>query len=133
MHTVTIVLLPRGTPDLYDAAAALLRSHYDRHLDYFTIGNESLDDFESAQLLGLADDEDDAKNVCFVDRLRPDFVPGAIVTPDGRWFDLADHGWRFIAGDTAENRAAWEKWTVQVRSLFDAHRDHIAFEVDTPS
>lgn len=138
---MTIVLLPRGEADLWESAAMLLRRHSDENvlpgqrarLDYFTVGRDSLDDLESAKLLGVTEDEDLAKNVCLVERLRPDFVPGAIVTPDGRWFDLTDHGWRFIDEDSSANRAAWAQWSAQVRAIFDMHRDHIAVEVDTHS
>jgi hypothetical protein len=96
MHTLTIVLLPRDTPNLYQAGSDLLKRHRidwdDVHrpsrLDYSTVGGESIADEESAAALGVAGDLDVARNVCIVSRLRPDFVPGAVVTPDGRWYDL---------------------------------------------
>jgi hypothetical protein len=141
MHTLTVVLLPRETPNLWQAGSDLLKLHrvdwddVDRpsRLDYWTVGGESIADEESAAALGVASDSDLARNVCIVSRLRPDFVPGAVVTPDGRWHDLADHGWRFIDGDTPANRAAEVGWSAQARELFAAHASCVAVEFDTHS
>ncbi|MBI1348514.1 hypothetical protein GC163_19745 [bacterium] len=141
MHTRTVVLLPHDTPDLWDAGSALLRPHrlveddVDRpwRLDYWTAGGESIADEESAAAFGVGGDEELARNVCFVSRLRPNFMPGALVTPDGRWYDLIDHGWRFIDGDTPANRVAEARWNAQVRELFMAHASCVAVEFDTHS
>jgi hypothetical protein len=141
MHTLTVVLLPRGTPNLWQAGSDLLNLHRvardDAHrasrLDYWTVGGESIVDEASAAALGVTGDPDLARNVCLVSRLRPDFVPGAVVTPDGRWYDLADHGWRFIDGETPANRAAEAGWAAQVRELFAAYASCVAVEFDTHS
>jgi hypothetical protein len=140
MHTLTIVLLPSDTPDLWQAGSALLEPHrvdWDVvrpwQLDYWTVGGESIADEESAVALGVAADPDLARNVCLVHRLRPDFVPGAVVTPNGRWYDLTDHGWRFMDGDTPANRAAEAAWATQARALFAAHAGCVAIEFDTHS
>jgi hypothetical protein len=141
MHTLTIVLLPRDTPDLWQAGSDLLKTHridwddVDRphRLDYWTVGSESVADPESAAALGVAGEADLARNVCLVSRLLPGFVPGAVVTPDGQWYDLADHGWRFIDGDTPTNRTAEAGWAAQVRGLFAAHASCVAVEFDTHS
>jgi hypothetical protein len=141
MHTLTIVLLPRDTPNLSQACSDLLKPYQldwddlDRpsRLDYWTIGDESIADADSATTLGVADDRDLARNVCLVSRLRPDFVPGAVVTPEGQWYDLSDHGWRFIDGDTHANRTAMVGWAAQVQELFATHEDCVAVEIDTHS
>jgi hypothetical protein len=141
MHTLTIVLLPRDTSNLWQAGSDLLRPHRidcddeDRpfRIDYWTVGGESIADEASAAAFGVPGDTSLARNVCFVSRLRPDFVPGAVVTPDGRWYDLTDHGWRFIDGDTPANRAAEAAWVAQVRELFAAHASCVAVEFDTHS
>ena len=142
MHTVTVVLLPPGTPDLWQAGSDLLRAHRldddsnavrPYRLDYWTVGGGSIEDAESAAALRVAGDPDMAPNVCLVSRLPPDFAPGALVTPDGRWFDLMDHGWRLLDGDSPANRAAEAAWAEQVRQLLAAHADCVAVEFDTHS
>ena len=37
-----------------------------------------------------------AGRVCEMNRLPPESIPGAVVTPDGAWHDLQDHGWRMV-------------------------------------
>jgi hypothetical protein len=37
-----------------------------------------------------------AGRVCETQRLPPETIPGAVVTPDGAWHDLRDHGWRMM-------------------------------------
>jgi hypothetical protein len=141
MHSLTVVLLPHDTTDLWEAASALLGLHrvdwddVDRpwRLDYWTVGRESIADDVSAAAMGVTGNTDLARNVCLVSRLRPDFVPGALVTPDGRWYDLMDHGWRFIDGSTPANHAAEAAWSAQVREVFAAHAECVAIEFDTHS
>lgn len=141
MHTLTIVLLPAGAGDLWRASSELLERHrldWDdvgrpSRLDYWTVGGGALADEITAVELGVVDNPDLARNVCFVSRLRVDFVPGAVVTPDGRWHDLADHGWRLRDGDSRANRAAQARWAAHVRELLAAHAGCVAVEFDTHS
>lgn len=138
MHTVTIVLLPPTAADLWQAGSDLLRPHRDggdrpSRLDHWTVGGGAIADDTSAAALGVGVDPDLARNVCFVARLRPDFVPGAVVTPDGGWHDLADLGWRFLPGDNPANRAAWDGWVDRVRQLLVDHPSCVAVEFDTHS
>ena len=138
MHTVTIVLLPPGVPDLWQAGADLLRPHRDggdrpSRLDYWTVGGGAIADEASAAALGVDGDPDLARNVCLVARLRPDFVPGAMVTPDGGWHDLADLGWQFLPGESPANRAARDGWAGRVRQLLADHAACVAVEFDTHS
>ena len=137
MHTATLVLLPRGIRDLWESGAELLRAHRGEgrpfRLNYFAPGDGHIADAESAAALGVANDEELAQNVCLVSRLRPDFLPGALVTPDGQWYEPEDHGWGFIDGDTPANRAAEAAWWQQVRQLLATHADCVAVEFDTHS
>lgn len=145
MHTLTVVLLPRSTSDLREAAANLFRPHrvdWDDdtrpwRLDYWSLGDENIKDEFTARALGLStdneDDEDLCGNVCFVSRLSPDFIPGAVVTPEGTWCDLLDHGWRLVDGDTPANRDAEAQWAQQVKQLFAMYVNYIAVEFDTHS
>ena len=57
------------------------------------------------------------RHVCEVERLSGDIVPGAIVTPDGRWHDLADEGWRMLDEPSAANEEALARWQVRCRKL----------------
>lgn len=139
MHVRTFVLVPPDTPDLRSASAALLRPHRldedapERpwRLDYWTVGDGEIGDAETAAALGIAADPDLAANVCRVSRLPPDVVPGAVVTPDGVWHDLADHGHRPFDGASRANRRAMDAWRVAVQALLAAHPDHLVLAVDT--
>jgi hypothetical protein len=139
MHTVTLVLLPRGTQNLWNAGADLLGPYRmiddelkpDTKLDYWCVGGGNIKDDLSATQLNVATNPDLASNVCLVSRLPVDFIPGAVVTPDGKWHDLCDFGWRLMRGDSPENRAALELWDEEARKLFAVHEDCIAVEFDT--
>lgn len=139
MHVRTFVLLPPDTSDLRGAAAALLRPHRldedapERpwRLDFWTVGWNEIGDPDTATSLGVADDPDLAPNVCRVSRLPPDVLPGAVVTPDGRWHDLADHGHRPLRGRSWANRRAEAAWQQAVRALLADHPDHLVLAVDT--
>lgn len=141
MHTLTVVLLPRETSDLWQAVHDLLQPHridWDdpdkpSRLDYLAVGAETIADEESAMALGVTSDEDLVRNVCFVSRLRPDFVPGAVVTPDGRWYDRMDYGWLPPWEKNPANAAADAKWMAQVCELFATHGSCVAVEIDTHS
>lgn len=141
MHTRTIVLLPPGAKNLWQVGADLLQLHrvdWDddskpSRIDYWAVGHGSIADEFTATALGVVGDPDLARNVCFVSRLRPEFEPGAMVTPDGRWYDLFDHGWRFVDGDSPANRTAAAAWAAQVQDLLRIHADCVAVEFDTHS
>ena len=142
MHSSTIVLLPPGTTGLWEAGVERLKPHrLDEdgppgqvwHLDYWTVGDERLDDAETAAALGVADDSDLAKNVSIASRLPPDFRCAAVVTPDGVWHDLFDRGRTFPGRDTPECLEASDRWDAEVRDLLAAYPDHIVVEFDTHS
>lgn len=100
-------------------------------MDYWCVGGGNIKDEQSATQLGVATNPDLAANVCFVSRLPTDYLPGAIVTPDGEWNDLSDYGWRMIQGDSQHNAFAHERWKLEVRTILAAHADCIAVEFDT--
>jgi hypothetical protein len=52
-----------------------------------------------------------------VERLPADLVPGAVVTPDGRWHDLADEGWHMLEEPSAANEEALARWRARCRKL----------------
>jgi hypothetical protein len=52
-----------------------------------------------------------------VERLPAGLVPGALVTPDGRWHDMADDGWRLLNEPDASNEQALARWRVRYGTL----------------
>ena len=72
-------------------------------------------------------------NICERANLPPDIIPGALVTPDGEWYDLGDFGWRMVREPSEENRAALQRWETRYRELIAAHQDCWVVEVWTHS
>lgn len=62
-------------------------------------------------------------NICDRCRLPPDAIPGALVTPDGRWHDLGDFGWRMVDGPCEPNDIAMREWAARFHELISGH-DH---------
>ena len=139
MHTLTLVLLPPDTLDLWKAGEDLLLPYRmiddertsATHLDYWCVGGGNIHDEPTAAKLGVTADPDLSSNVCFVSRLRWDFIPGAIVTPDGKWHDLSDYDWKLLKKDSQDNRDAEIFWANEVGKIFSAHKECIAVEFDT--
>lgn len=101
------------------------------HLDYWTMGRGNINDAYSATKLGVATNPDLATNVCLVSRLPLEFIPGAIVTPDGKWHDLSGFDWKLMEGNSQDNRSAKIFWADHVGGLFATYKDCIAVEFDT--
>lgn len=68
-------------------------------------------------------------NICDHANLPSDVIPGALVTPDGEWYDTSDFGWRMTKEPSEENRAAHAQWEQRYRELIDAHPDCWVIEV----
>ncbi len=66
-------------------------------------------------------------------RLNGRKIPGALITPDGAWYDLFDFGWRFSPEETPANRDAWERWSARVNELLAQNADCVAVQIDTHS
>jgi hypothetical protein len=134
MHTVTFVLLRPPLGDLSSTIDTLIEPHRpERRLDYWTLGDGNITDPETAAALGLTGDEEFGMNVCFVSRLGERRTPGAIVTPDGTWYDLFDFGWKFMQRDTPEGQEAYARWCAHAAEVLAAHQDCVAVEIDTHS
>jgi hypothetical protein len=140
MHSTTFVLLEPPFENLLERAEALLEPHRldeDNYregwkTDYWSLGDESIRDDDTARAIGIVDDEDLEKNVCFVHKLARDVRVACIVTPDGTWHDVADHGWRGYEVNAA-NLAALENWRAEFRALFEKWAHCVAVEFDTHS
>jgi hypothetical protein len=61
--------------------------------------------------------------ICDIANVPSYLVPGALVTPDGEWYDMSDFGWRMLKEPSDENRAALARWTERYQGLISAHRD----------
>jgi hypothetical protein len=142
MHSVTFILLRPPFSDLTDRIMAVIEPHrmddesYDpsRHFDYWTAGDgDNINDPETEAAIGLAPDDMHHDNVCFVSRLEGRRTPGAIVTPEGDWHDLYDHGWKFRERETPQGIAAYERWSAHAAELFAANQDCLVVEIDTHS
>jgi len=62
-----------------------------------------------------------AGRICDRVSLPIDLVPGALVTPDGTWHDLADFGWKMMREPSRENQAAQARWESRYRELIALH------------
>lgn len=61
--------------------------------------------------------------------LEPAHYFSAILTPDGAWHDLQDHGWRMLQEPSRANAAALGRWHAQHDTLLQRFADHVAVEV----
>lgn len=62
-----------------------------------------------------------------MDRLR--FVPGAVVTPDGKWHERVEDGYGMF-GSKRGDELPEDEWDRQFSALLEAHRDALAVVVD---
>lgn len=97
------------------------------HWDYYSVGgyySGRFFDLESG-LIGRQRnwDAEVCENLSRPNRLGADSLPAAIVTPEGEWFDLLDHGW--CHSDSEERRLAvlesWKTFTLPFLNKFDNH------------
>src|SRR5262249_54248158 len=61
------------------------------------------------------------RHICEMQHLPDDLVPGALVTPDGIWHDLEDHGWRMVDQGKTSNLEAQARWSGRYRELIAEH------------
>jgi hypothetical protein len=59
--------------------------------------------------------------ICEIERLPSNLVPGALVTPDGNWYDLSDHGWQLLNEGSEANQNARSSWANRYHELIRAH------------
>jgi hypothetical protein len=70
-----------------------------------------------------------AGNICERANLPADAVPGALVTPDGKWHDLKDFGWQLIQDPSDENTAARGQWRERYHELIAGHLECWVVEI----
>ncbi len=71
--------------------------------------------------------------VCEAERLPTEFVPRALVTPDGTWHDLGDYGFAPVDGDSPSNREARSRWAARYVELIRDHPHCWVLEYDAHS
>ena len=69
------------------------------------------------------------RNACYVKNLPGNYETSGVISPDGRWWDLQDSGWRINDEPSIANDKAYWKWTMILKSLFNQHEDCIAVQV----
>ena len=132
MKTQVFVLLPQqvAPSDVRSCAEKALNAFQSAEeprppgarFDY-AVGNlsRSLHDSVASGLLPAADKRALEGSICLIGNLKPDVIPAALVTPDGRWHDLGDFGWRMTAEGSAANDLAMQHWTARFRELVREH------------
>lgn len=59
-----------------------------------------------------------------ISKIKPDFIPFAILTPDGAWHEHGHMGWWAVVSDEKEN------WEDEARSILAGYPDYIAVLCD---
>jgi hypothetical protein len=67
-----------------------------------------------------------SKQICAMERLPLDLVPGVLLTPDGSWHDREDYNWRLIdhwesKKPTVSNLDAEKQWSIRYQELIAMH------------
>lgn len=90
---------------------------------------KSLNDPSAEERLPLEERKAWSGNVCDKLRVPPELVPGALVTLDGKWHDLADFGWRMTGEMSRANQDSFTRWTAHYRDMLAAAPDCWVVEV----
>lgn len=127
LKTQVFVLVPLsvGSSALLDAANELMERHQmdenrsacSGRFDYLVGADGCFDDPIAEGRLPGKMRRSVRRLVSEVERLPTDLVPGALVTPDGNWYDLADYGWRMVDEPSASNEEARTRWRARYREL----------------
>ncbi|MBC8163614.1 MAG: hypothetical protein H7Z42_20600 [Roseiflexaceae bacterium] len=129
MKTQVFVLVPYslGPSALVELADALIMRHQmldeDRSVgrfDYLVGSSGCFDDPIAEGRLPARVRRSLHHRVCEMERLPIEFVPGALITPDGLWHDLDNDG-RLVNGDGQANPNALTRWEARYRELITQH------------
>lgn len=106
------------------------------HWDYYIVGgcyDSCVADEECAEVALARDwDQDVCRNVARPTSIVQAKLPAIVVTPDGRWHDLDDHGWRMMGPDR-ENKIAMQSWEAFAMPLLSVYTSHIALGIEIHS
>lgn len=132
-----LVLLDPSVPDLDAALKARLEPHRldedaeswpEYYWDYWLFTSDPFGDTKPTN----SDIDIDAKcvdNARVVGNLDDEYIPSAVITPDGQWNDLSEHGWRLIDDPCESNSNALREWELRFASLRANHSRCIGVEV----
>lgn len=110
------------------------------HWDYWTYGEDLLEKNHAGlgaffgqhrQRWG----DELCRHLCPLALLPADIQPGAILTSDGQWHDLMDHGWRMTNQQYApeKNAEPLAQWKKKVSALFKQYNHTLALLLDCHS
>ena len=77
-------------------------------------------------------DQDVCRNVARPTSIVHAKLPVIVVTPDGRWHDLDDHGWRMMGPDR-ENKISIQSWEAFALPLLSGYTSYIALGIEIHS
>lgn len=143
MHSIVYVLLPPTVSDVVGETDRLLAK-------YNSDSNESgkWDDWFPLKYFKPTDEEIVKWGKKLASSVRPvtqmsekDYEgPACLVTPDGKWHDIRDFGYKLILqyeqgihGLHPENVEPVSKWRALVRETISRHPDHLIFVLDCHS
>ena len=130
-----LVLLDPDLSDFDTALAAILEPHRldedaeswpSYHWDYWHL---TTDPFGEPKTATTDIDAKCGHNACVVGTLHDDYLPSAVITPDGCWNDLSEHGWRLIDDPCESNSNAMREWEERFAKLRTKHSNMIGVEV----
>lgn len=137
MKGVLLVLFDRKTTQLDSALQEMLAPHrLDENAellprfywDYWLLTEEPFGGVK----LDTRDLEPTAQcnpNVCLLAELPSDYIPSAVITPDGHWHDLSESGWRLTNESSDANHQAMARWRQTVAQLRVTFADCLGIEV----
>ena len=132
-----LVVLDPNVPDFDAALAQLLEPHrLDEdaeplpryYFDYWLFTTEAfgepVPDVSAANIGGKC-----ARNARVIGTLHEAYFPSVVITPDGRWNDSSEHGWRLNCDPCESNTIALRKWKQWFADLCGRHSNMIGVEV----
>ena len=132
-----LVLLDPNVPDLDAALETNLEPHcldedaesFPKHYwDYWHLTSDPFGASEPANS-EIRIDTKCAGNARVASNLDSEYLPSAIITPDGQWNDLSDHGWRLVDEPCESNSIALRKWELRFANLCVEYSNMIGVEV----
>ena len=112
-------------PHRLDEDAEVSPSYY---WDYWHLTSDPFGELQPARQETTIDGRC-ARNSRIVGELHDEYLPSAVITPDGEWNDLSEHGWRLIDDPCESNANALHEWEVRFSKLRAKHFNMVGVEV----
>jgi hypothetical protein len=68
-------------------------------------------------------------NACYVRNLPGNFETSGVISPEGKWWDMQDFGWRMHDEPSSANDKAYWKWTMALKGLLNQYENHISVQI----